>query len=144
MTGRMLADDALSKFKHLKGEILYLYNEDALRDADEVVLCEGPVDTITAEQFGNTAVERVEFLVAGLGKLNREFTNDNVLGEIFVVKQAQAFEVLRITRYFAAGFIRGVTVLAVFGGIRKLTAEGFDQSRPVLIDNGAQTGITDL
>ncbi|MDD3662152.1 MAG: CHC2 zinc finger domain-containing protein [Candidatus Dojkabacteria bacterium] len=55
-TGRMLADDAVSKFKHLKGEISYLYNEDVLRDADEVMLCEGPVDTITAEQYGFTAV----------------------------------------------------------------------------------------
>ncbi len=56
LTGRMLSDEAPSKFMHLKGEISYLYNEDALYGADEVIICEGPVDTITAVQYGYTAV----------------------------------------------------------------------------------------
>lgn len=56
LTARMLSKDALSKFMHLRGEISYLYNQDALYGTDEVIICEGPVDTITAVQYGYTAV----------------------------------------------------------------------------------------
>ena len=56
LTGRMLSPQALSKFMHLKGEISFLFNEDALIGSEEVIICEGPVDTITAAQYGYTAV----------------------------------------------------------------------------------------
>lgn len=56
LTGRMLSESAPSKFMHLRGEISYLFNEDILRDAEEVIICEGPVDTITAVQYGYAAV----------------------------------------------------------------------------------------
>ena len=56
LTGRILSEDAPNKFMHLRGEISYLFNEDALYGADEVIICEGPVDTITAVQYGYTAV----------------------------------------------------------------------------------------
>jgi len=56
LTGRMLSENASSKFMHLKGEISYLFNEDILYETDEVIICEGPVDTITALQYGYAAV----------------------------------------------------------------------------------------
>lgn len=56
LTGRMLSEGLPSKFMHLKGEISYLYNEDVLYGSDEIIICEGPVDTITAVQYGYAAV----------------------------------------------------------------------------------------
>ena len=56
LTGRMLSESAPSKFMHLKGEISYLYNEDVLYETDEIIICEGAIDAITAVQHGYSAV----------------------------------------------------------------------------------------
>ena len=56
LTARMLPENASDKFMHLRGEISYLYNEDVLYETDEVIICEGSVDTITAVQHGYSAV----------------------------------------------------------------------------------------
>lgn len=56
LTARMLSDNVFSKFMNLKGTIDWLFNEDALYGAEEVIICEGPVDTITAVQYGYRAV----------------------------------------------------------------------------------------
>jgi len=56
LTARILDDNVSNKFMHLRGAISWLFNEDILCGADEIIICEGPVDTITAVQHGYKAV----------------------------------------------------------------------------------------
>lgn len=80
LTARMLSEHAPSKFMHLRGEISYLYNEDTLYGTDEVLICEGPVDTITAVQYGYVAV----------GILGAQAFKDNYLPKFKDVKEIYA------------------------------------------------------
>lgn len=66
LTGRALGDNK-PKYLHLKGEIRYLYNEDALNDK-EVYITEGIPDCLTAIQNGYSAVA-----LLGAGGFKDEF-----------------------------------------------------------------------
>ena len=56
ITARTLINDSEPKWLHLKGEINNLYNEEALQLEEDILVCEGPTDTLTAIMNGYNAV----------------------------------------------------------------------------------------